>query len=605
MRAGADSTGAVRRGRRAASVAGAGVLLLLLVLAIQARGGTFDRELTVHADEPAHYVTGLMVRDYLASAFPSHPLRYAETYYAHYPKVAIGHWPPVFYAVQAGWTLVLPASATSVLVGMSVLTALLATTIFAACLRLGPVPSAFAALLFTGLPLVQAQAGVIMADMLVALLALWATLALSRYVAEPSWGRSVAFILLASAAILTKGTAIALALVPPLTWLLLPGRRHLARRLDVWAMPVGVALLCAPWYLIAAAAAAEPVTDEVAALGLHNVGTKATQLYTHAGPVLLCAALIGLWAARARRDDTTTGAAAGGAPGTTAPAGVTATVPAGPSGLSVPTAPRAGTAVADPTWATLAALVAGQAIFQVTVGAADGVRHLLQVLAPLVMLAAAGITPLAIMLAGWLRRRLPAGASARVPAPRAMEGLVAAGALALVLIPRPANVSAFEVPRQGYARIAATIAEDPTLTHAVVLVSSDSIGEGATVAEMAIRDRRPQHVVLRGSKVLSSSSWMGDNYHALFRSATELQDYLERARVALVVMDDTAGISDTPDRHQLRAALADETQWAASVPAPAGVQLFRRRGALPATPGRAPLEIGMPHSWERDIPLPR
>lgn len=601
MKAGTDRTGAVRRGRRAAHVAGAGVLLLLLVLGIQARSGTFDRELTVHADEPAHYVTGLMVRDYLASAFPSHPLRYAETYYAHYPKVAIGHWPPVFYAVQAGWTLVLPASATSVLVGMGVLTALLATTIFAACLRLGLVPAAFAALLFTGLPLVQAQAGVIMADMLVALLALWATLAFARVVERPTWARALAFVLLASAAILTKGTAIALALVPPATWLLLPDRRHLARRLDVWAMPVGVALLCAPWYLIAAAAAAEPVTDEVAALGLHNVGTKATQLYTHAGPVLLCAALVGLWAARARRDAASTATTSGAASITTTAAAAAAS----PTAPTAPASRAARTAAGDPMWAALAALVVGQAAFQVTVGAADGVRHLLQVLAPLVMLAAAGITPLAIALTTWLRRGLWAGAPARVPGPRVMEGLVAAGVLALALVPRPADVSVFEPPRHGYARIAATIAEDPALAETVVLVSSDSIGEGATVAEIAMRDRRPQHVVLRGSKVLSSSSWMGEDYQALFSSTAELRDFLERARVELVVLDDMAGVSETPDRQQLRAVLADETQWTATVLAPASVQLFRRRGALPATAPRTPLEIAMPHSWERDIPLPR
>ena len=56
-------------------------------------------------------MTGLMVRDYIAAGFPDSPFRFAENYYLHYPKVAIGHWPPVFYSIQAAWMLIfrLPA----------------------------------------------------------------------------------------------------------------------------------------------------------------------------------------------------------------------------------------------------------------------------------------------------------------------------------------------------------------------------------------------------------------------------------------------------------------------------------------------------------------
>ncbi len=41
-------------------------------------------------DEPAHYVTGLMIRDYVAARAPAPPLAYAENYYLHYPKVSFG-----------------------------------------------------------------------------------------------------------------------------------------------------------------------------------------------------------------------------------------------------------------------------------------------------------------------------------------------------------------------------------------------------------------------------------------------------------------------------------------------------------------------------------
>ena len=91
------------------------LLLLLLYFSItvllQWASGTYHSDFGGYPDEPGHYVTGLMVRDYIAAGFPDSPSRFAENYYLHYPKVAIGHWPPVFYSIQAAWMLIfrLPA----------------------------------------------------------------------------------------------------------------------------------------------------------------------------------------------------------------------------------------------------------------------------------------------------------------------------------------------------------------------------------------------------------------------------------------------------------------------------------------------------------------
>ena len=54
-------------------------------------------------DAPAHYVTGVMVYDYLRLAAGSSPVHFAEAYYVRFPKVAFGHWPPAYYAIQAAW----------------------------------------------------------------------------------------------------------------------------------------------------------------------------------------------------------------------------------------------------------------------------------------------------------------------------------------------------------------------------------------------------------------------------------------------------------------------------------------------------------------------
>jgi len=57
------------------------VASLLTALFIQWRIGAWERELGFHPDESAHYVTGVMAREYLLAGAPANPLRYAEQYY--------------------------------------------------------------------------------------------------------------------------------------------------------------------------------------------------------------------------------------------------------------------------------------------------------------------------------------------------------------------------------------------------------------------------------------------------------------------------------------------------------------------------------------------
>jgi hypothetical protein len=66
------------------------------------------------------------LRDYILHGLGKSPLAFARNYYAHYPKLAIGHWPPVFYVAQALWIIMFPATRNSVLVMMALVTAMLA-----------------------------------------------------------------------------------------------------------------------------------------------------------------------------------------------------------------------------------------------------------------------------------------------------------------------------------------------------------------------------------------------------------------------------------------------------------------------------------------------
>ena len=100
------------------------------------------------------------MRDYLA-AFPwQPPMNFARNFYSHYPIVAIGHWPPMFYAVQATWTLPFGVSRLSVLLLMAMLSAATATVVFASWQRrFGTAAGGALALAFLSVPIVREPAG--------------------------------------------------------------------------------------------------------------------------------------------------------------------------------------------------------------------------------------------------------------------------------------------------------------------------------------------------------------------------------------------------------------------------------------------------------------
>src|SRR5882724_4013974 len=64
------------------------LLYLPFVLALQYHTGIYQSELSHQPDESAHVVTSLMIHDYAKTGIGTSPLRFAENYYIHYPKVA-------------------------------------------------------------------------------------------------------------------------------------------------------------------------------------------------------------------------------------------------------------------------------------------------------------------------------------------------------------------------------------------------------------------------------------------------------------------------------------------------------------------------------------
>ena len=227
------------------------VFLLSLSLAVflQKRSGSHDAELSGYPDEPAHYVTGLMIRSYLHEGHWKSPTQFAEDYYLHYPKVAIGHWPPIYYLAQFLWTLVFPATINSILYLQAVLLAATSAILFTIAKRRFGV---WLALILCGAFLIlrptQELASEIMSEPLLALSTLGATWSIARYFETARSALLIGFVVLVEVAAHTKGSGIALAGVPVLLGVCL-GRRDVLRKRGFWLVQLVMLVVLIPWQI--------------------------------------------------------------------------------------------------------------------------------------------------------------------------------------------------------------------------------------------------------------------------------------------------------------------------------------------------------------------
>ena len=468
------------RSARWIGAAASAVVLLLLTLVLQWASGAYSCEFGGHPDEPAHFVTGLLVRDYVAAGAPPNPMRFAENYYLHYPKVAFGHWPPAFYIVQALWTLVFPVSRLSLMLLMAVLITVSGLLLQQAVAQEhGAVAGLVAACFLVSIPEVQLSADRVMAEAPVALFSLAALIWFARYLRTERWRDAAGFAAFSAAAILTKGVALALAAVP-LVSVMATRRFSLLRKASFWMPAVAVAVICAPAYLllpVSGVAYYSKAHGVVVSLG--SVFSLAPYLSRQMGLVaaLLCGVGLFLWLW-----DAIHGSAAPGMPGVSG------------------------------------ALVVGYVVIRVVVVAARDDRHVVMIAGPLIILAASG--------AAWAARRL------RLFRWATPAGLLLA-AVAVFL------ATAWRVPHKPYFGldvVAADLLAASSSSPEVLLISSDSAGEGVFVSEVAMRESRPGRYVLRASKVLSRSYWSGRHYELLLRTSGAVAKYLDSVPVAAVVL---------------------------------------------------------------------
>jgi hypothetical protein len=465
----------------------------VLVSALVWSSGALVGELSAAPDEAAHFVTGLMVHDYAKTALFTPPLEFAERFYLHYPKVAFGVWPPLFHLVEAAWMVVFSPSRLAVLTLMVLLTTAIAY-VLARLLKpvLGTGWAVLSALLLVSLAQFQASTGIVMADTFLTLWSVLAAVAFLKYMERGRWQESVLFGVVASLALLTKYNAAALALLPPLALVL--GRRvSMVKHWTFWLSAAVVLVLTSPWYMLnrqLVVYASLPYPDQV--LMPEAIVRNLRLIVDSFGPILTACAALG------------------------------AVVTLGKPGR------------VEPLWAVLAALGISTWVFHGVFYPAVLGRYLL----PLFVAVAAFV----VVGLDWIVRHLK---------PRSAPWLgaaVACGCLALYL---GLTFTLWKKPFQGYRTIAENVSGHANDT--VLLVSADVEGEGSLVSEVALRDKRPGHVVLRASKMLASSTWMGRHYQPFVQSTTDVLRVLDQLGVSLVVVDRVG--RQPPHHHQLAEAL--------------------------------------------------
>ena len=223
------------------------IILAIVTAGLQWRGNAYAAEFGDNSDEAPHYVTGLMVRDYIAQGLSVPPMQFARNYYVHYPKVALGHWPPFYYVVQAAWTLLFTPQRPSLMLLMATLTGLLAALLCEALRgKVMPIFQYGAAILLITLPVIQRFSRIIMAEILVGVLVFLAVIAYQKYLESERWQSACLFGICFALAMLTKGTGVQLAALP--LAIVFRGQWHLLRRFSFWLPFVIVAVVAGPWY---------------------------------------------------------------------------------------------------------------------------------------------------------------------------------------------------------------------------------------------------------------------------------------------------------------------------------------------------------------------
>lgn len=465
-----------------------------LVVLLQWLSGTYRSEFSSYPDEPAHYVTSLMVWDYIRQFHFVSPLSFAQSYYDHYPKVALGHWPPVFYLIQAGWMLVFGTSRIAVRLEVGLTTAILALSLFSELRKrfgdglFAKLGALGAGVLFICLPLVQVYTAEEMAEMMLTLCCFWGVVFLARFIHGGRSKDALLYAVFFSLAVLTKGSGWLLAMVPAIA-LVLTRQLTLLRRKALWLSALVVALCCVPWQLMTMKMAErgwEGGTHPSAHYSIGALWEFLTLFPSILGPLLVAVMVIGIYR------------------------------------LIVVPFRQGRTNAFD---ACMFSLLCSVWLFHSLVPAGVEDRKLIIAVPAMIYFLLPGVHTIVRWLppvTGRFDWRAPA-----------VAGILAISFAAFT----------FSIPRvdgYGFHQAARFIASRPEIEHNNILVTSQSVGEGLLVSELAMLRPDPIATVIRATKALATVEWNGAGYQCRYSDTKQVLDFIRSKNIGVIVIDNFA-----------------------------------------------------------------
>lgn len=479
----------------------------VIAFLLQWGAGCYRTELSGYPDEPAHLITGLMIHDYIISGKGTSPLHFAENYYLHYPKVGFGMWPPLFHLTEATWFLIAPPSKASAFALQALIIGLLAASLgMLAVNRFGWLIGISAGAAFIALPNVQGFTAMIMADNLMALLGFWAMMAFVAYLGNGRIRTAILFGALMGLALMTKSNAAALAIMPVVALILLRDYRRIVSRAMILAA-ITAAAIAVPWELLVIRLWTSTVPSNSYSVQylLHMLVTHVRMYVSNPGPVIFALAAVGVVVK-----------------------------------VILPYRRRS----IEPLWAAAAGLIVALFLFGFAPLPAEPRYHVAS-WAAMTLFAAAG--------ASWI-----AGLSWAPSLSQRWKIAIVTAVAAVVYL-----ATTFSVPSRrsfGFIDTAKAVVGNPAYRDAVILVSSENFGEGMFITEVALREPRPSHYVLRASKMLSRSRWDLNDYQLLYPTPQAMSDFLKSIPVRLLVIDNTPGPVNTPDHQILKTMVKQYSQ---------------------------------------------
>ncbi|MFN3231560.1 MAG: ArnT family glycosyltransferase [Alphaproteobacteria bacterium] len=435
-------------------------------------------------------MTSLLVKDYLANEMWTSPLAFAIEQYIHYPLNRIGLNPPGFYAFSGPWMLAFGDSRTSVLLFQIAWVVGLAAVACRTAQHLGfGIGAALLSLLLVSLPAVRLSYQDLYLDVATTLIACGALISWYAYLNHGRNRAAYLFGLFAAAALLVKGTALFLALVPALS-IMLTRRFDLLKRPSFWISAGIVLLIAGPWYILTSGLIAEAARDFVSPwtkfFGYFWVLVK------NLGWVGLCLLCIGL-GERTRYV----------------------------LGQSHDTGAN--------TWAVVLSAFAAVLLFQSFAQVAALDRYMVPVLGLALLLIWAGAEAV-FRLAVTRYPAFGSGLAQRVFVPL----------LVLVSIV-PALDLAQMAPRIGAGDVAREVASLLPETNPTLLIGSNNVGEGAVTSALVSLD--PDHstfFVIRGGRLFDKGGMMAHDYQATVTDADQVMQSIDALAISLVVVDMSA-----------------------------------------------------------------